>query len=130
MKISAWRTCLDGLSFRAKTSKVSIFRPAIESLEDRCLLSGGLPAGVTAFHLSSDTLEGRIAPGPDGSLWFTESNGHVGRIGADGSMTEYAPPIAGFLPGEIAIGADGNPWFSELAANEIGTISKNGTFTF
>jgi DNA-binding beta-propeller fold protein YncE len=52
-----------------------------------------------------------ITTGPDGNLWFTESNaGKIGQITTSGMFTEFSLP-AGNSPGEITLGPDGNLWF-------------------
>ena len=56
-----------------------------------------------------------IAAGPDGNLWFTESNANkIGRITTAGVITEFPIPTAGSGPFGIAAGPDGNLWFTEL----------------
>src|SRR4249920_3048723 len=50
-----------------------------------------------------------IAIAPDGTLWFTESNGNrIGRMAQDGTrLAEFALPHAGSAPRIITIGSDG-----------------------
>jgi virginiamycin B lyase len=70
-----------------------------------------------------------IVAGPDGNLWFTESNGNkIGRIKPDGSIKEFDLPNAGSEPYGITVGADGNLWFTERAGNAIGRMTTNGDF--
>ena len=91
------------------------------------------PAGITA--------------GPDGALWFTESQetnvvtrsaagftthytgGKVGRMTTSGAFTEYAIPTANGAPGGITTGPDGALWFTERKGNKIGRVSTSGAFT-
>ncbi|MFF9013421.1 hypothetical protein ACF09C_10705 [Streptomyces sp. NPDC014870] len=64
-----------------------------------------------------------IAAGPDGNLWFTETDGdRVGRITTAGAITEYATPTANSSPRGIAAGPDANMWFAENQVNQIGKI--------
>ena len=69
----------------------------------------------------------RIAAGPDGNLWFTESAnpGRIGRITPTGTIDEFA---AGLTPNSapvgIAAGPDANLWFTENA--NPGRIGKIG----
>ena len=64
-----------------------------------------------------------ITAGPDGNLWFTESNGNkIGRITPDGDITEFPVPTSGSGPYGIATGADGNIWFTERFADAIGRL--------
>src|SRR5436305_271920 len=100
----------------------------LEQLEDRCV-----PA-VTITELSANLADGAhpygIVAGPDGTLWFTESGagriGRIGRITADGTITEYADGISGG-PRGIAAGFDGNLWFTE--GDRIGRITRTGAVT-
>ena len=71
-----------------------------------------------------------IAAGPDGNLWFTESNGNrIGRITTAGVVTEFPIPTASSDPRAIASGPDGNLWFVEFAGEQIGRITPAGVFT-
>jgi virginiamycin B lyase len=84
-----------------------------------------------------------ITNGPDGALWFTESDqadddtrrgvrrvgGKVGRMTMSGVFTEYAIPTADSAPGSIAAGPDGALWFTEGKGNKIGRVSTSGAFT-
>src|SRR5687768_14986637 len=76
--------------------------------------------GVTITQFPVPTGNSRpytIVPGPDGALWFTESNGDkIGRITPSGQITEYPVPTAASGPYGIAVGADGNIWFTERFA--------------
>jgi uncharacterized protein (TIGR03437 family) len=104
---------------------------------------GGAPvtATITEFPLpangnfpdqcsSGDAEPLRIAAGPDGALWFTESNSNkIGRITTSGSITEYCIPTAGATPQGIAAGSDGNVWFIESTANQVGRITPSGSIT-
>src|SRR5216683_911350 len=46
-----------------------------------------------------------IAAGPDGALWFTETNGNkIGRITTGGTVSEVTIPTAGSQPVGIAAG--------------------------
>lgn len=67
-----------------------------------------------------------LATGPDGALWFTESSGKIGRIDANGNLTEASLP-SGDRPGAIAPGPDGNMWFTvESYPFGIGQVSVTG----
>jgi streptogramin lyase len=71
-----------------------------------------------------------IALGPDGALWFTESNGNkIGRITVDGTITEFPIPTASSDPFGIAQGPDGALWFTEINRNKIGRITVGGVIT-
>ena len=76
---------------------------------------------------------GGITSGPDGNIWFTEvgSDGYIGRITPDGTVTVVAPVA---WPREIAPGPGGNLWFTTGAPGEgqlgrLGRISPTGKIT-
>src|SRR5262249_29248993 len=71
---------------------------------------------------ASNSLPSSITAGPDGNMWFTETNA-IGRISLDGTLTEF--PATG--PGNIVAGPDGNLWFTEPSA--IGKITPAGQIT-
>jgi len=82
-------------------------------------------AGITA---SSSPFG--IAAGPDGNLWFAESNaGKIGRITPGGTVTEYPTSAANSGPFGITAGPDGNLWFTEQTGNKIGRITTAGAIT-
>src|SRR5262249_57063243 len=92
------------------------------------------PAGeITLFPLPSPPRRnpGSIATGPDGNLWFTESNhnivtgifSQIGRITPSGVVTEF-PLAPATFPGAIIAGPDGNLWFTQAAG--FGRISPSG----
>ena len=63
--------------------------------------------------------------GPDGNLWFTESDrGTIGRITPSGTITEFPLEEQESGPYGITVGADGNLWFTERFANQIGKIRR------
>jgi virginiamycin B lyase len=68
-----------------------------------------------------------IAAGPDGNLWFCESNRNkIGRATPQGEMTEFDVT---FPPREITPGPDGNMWFAADdfdIGGEVGRISPAG----
>jgi virginiamycin B lyase len=85
-----------------------------------------------------------IIAGPDGALWFTESEGSntgagkIGRITTGGSISLYAIPYVDVHtqnhPNRITAGPDGALWFTESAGtiNGDGMISRittTGNFT-
>lgn len=91
------------------------------------LLPGQAGVSVKAY---SSAEAGRIAMGPDGALWFTETNaGKIGRITTDGVITEYAIPTANGFPFGITTGPDGALWFTEVQSQKIGRITTDGTVT-
>jgi len=71
---------------------------------------------------------GLMTAGPDGALWFTESN-NIGRITTAGRFAEYPVPTPFAGPWGIAAGPDGALWFTEEFGNSIGRITAAGTVT-
>jgi len=72
-----------------------------------------------------------LTVGPDGNVWMGMS-GHIGRLNADGTVTNFTIPSGTSDVGGIARGPDGNIWFTadgSLAggtANNIGRITTAG----
>jgi virginiamycin B lyase len=69
------------------------------------------------FPLPSQIPPGAITRGPDGNIWFTESETgttgarKIGRITPQGVITEF-PLSSDGGPVDIAAGPDGNLWFT------------------
>jgi len=79
---------------------------------------------------TSGSLPDGIAAGPDGNLWFTESNGNkIAKISPAGVPTEYPVPTLVSLPYGIVAGPDGNLWFTEYSSGKVGKISTAGVIT-
>ena len=101
-------------------------RPRLEGLEDRRLLS----VTITEFPVptASANLTG-ITAGPDGHLWFVETNANkIGEINpTTHAISEFAIPTTkstkNVEPFWITAGPDGNLWFTEFYTSEIGMIS-------
>ena len=73
---------------------------------------------------------GRITLGPDGALWFTETNAsRIGRITTSGVLTEFSLPKSNSYPLGITVGPDGALWFTEVYKQTIGRITTDGTIT-
>jgi len=71
-----------------------------------------------------------ISAGPDGNVWFIESNGNkIGRITTTGVITEFPIPTASSNPDGITAGPDNNLWFTEYYGNKIGRITTAGVIT-
>ena len=84
---------------------------------------------LTLYQLDETFRPTGIASGPDGNLWFTERNGHVGKISTSGIVTAFVIPSAGVIggvatgiPGSITTGPDGNLWFTEYSTSCIPCI--------
>ena len=75
---------------------------------------------------------GGIKVGPDGALWFVETTAQqIGRIGVDGTVTEFPLPDEGITEGQgfIAVGPDGALWFNMDDTNQLGRITSAGEIT-
>jgi virginiamycin B lyase len=71
-----------------------------------------------------------IVSGPDGNLWFTESNRDVvGRITPQGAITEFPTPTKGSQPTVITVGPDRNLWFTEVSGNKVARMTTSGAVT-
>lgn len=67
-----------------------------------------------------------IVAGP-GGMWFTEETGdRIGRIDANGVITEFNVTTPSSKPTGIALGPDGNIWFTLAAADRIGRVTPAG----
>jgi virginiamycin B lyase len=77
---------------------------------------------VTEFPLPSDA-QG-IAPGPDGSLWFTQ-DGAIGKMTAQGAITMY-PIDKGSRPSDLVAANDGSLWFSDYFADTVSHVATTG----
>ena len=66
-----------------------------------------------------------MTAGPDGNLWFTETNGNIGRITPAGVITEFQTDVAPLS--DITTGPDGNLWF--IGTSTVGRITPTGAIT-
>ena len=60
-----------------------------------------------------------MVKGPDGALWFLETNpgiNKLARVTTGGSFTEYAMPASITFPSGLVSGPDGNLWFDDEAS--------------
>jgi virginiamycin B lyase len=72
-----------------------------------------------------------VGIGPDGTAWFTESNGrrsYIGHIAADGSIVTFRVPWKGYEMFSIVEGPDHAMWFSD-STRRIGRITLDGHIT-
>jgi virginiamycin B lyase len=91
---------------------------------------------VTLYNLPAPYEEPRgIAPGPNDTVWFTETGGHAGGEGIAsitqaGMITEFPVP-ADTRPFGLTFGPDGNVWFTKVSPPyAIGQMTPSGTVTF
>jgi streptogramin lyase len=77
--------------------------------------------------LAANPTGGNITAGPDGNLWFAESDGDgIGQITTAGVRAGFAGLAAAANPQQIVTALDGALWFTETAANQIGRITTGG----
>jgi virginiamycin B lyase len=68
--------------------------------------------------------------GPDGAIWFTESNGTnawIGRLTTAGSLNQFPLPVT--APQYITAGSDGALWFTESSTNKVYRMTTSGAVT-
>ncbi len=72
------------------------------------------PGGNQAFMVA----------GPDGAIWYTDSNNDaIGRMTTTPLITYAEYPVTpGSAPSGITVGPDGNIWFMESGSNKIGVV--------
>jgi len=76
-----------------------------------------------------------ITLGADGNMWFTESEldvSQIGRIDAQGNITEFVVPTRFSQPSDIISGPDGALWFTAPSGFPdffIGRVTTDGQFT-
>jgi len=69
-----------------------------------------------------------IVKGPDGNLWFCESNANkIGKITTSGVITEYTLPHSGSGPNGLTVGPDNELWFTEYNRKMIGRLTTTGS---
>ncbi len=92
---------------------------------------GAISEYSSALAASSDP--DRIAPGPEGNLWFTDEGkpAVIGRITTAGAITEFSAGLqAASQPYGITTGPEGNLWFTDRGRpSAVGRITPGGTIT-
>jgi virginiamycin B lyase len=79
-------------------------------------------AGKTTQFPTSGRVNG-VCGGPDGNVWFGESNDRIARIApAAGAITEFVIPTAGASPGGCTNGPDGKVWFTEPNPAKVANV--------
>ena len=92
---------------------------------------------ITNYPLSQSGIENGailaqdLAFGPDGAIWFTDSNtDHIGRMTTDGNFAEYSTPSTSLenAPLMLTAGSDGAMWYTEQSnTGTIGRIALAGS---
>jgi streptogramin lyase len=87
---------------------------------------------ITRYRV--DGAPSQIIAGPDGALWFGDSDGDrsaLGRISPEGALTYV--PLLGFTPTSLAVGWDGSFWVAGApeprGANELARVTPTGQVT-
>jgi virginiamycin B lyase len=96
-----------------------------------------LTGAVTRYPLPPGRTPGPLAVGPDGSVWFGTTGPAVGHLTPSGRLVGYATPtVEGPIhgpgptpPGPFVAGPDGAMWFAEMAGDNVGRITPDGTIT-
>ena len=98
------------------------------------------PSGTVTEYLNG-SFGGKITPGPNGTLWYTEdlccySEQAIGRVviaqtspGTSDGITHFQLSNGDSYPYDIVEGRDGNMWFTEQFGLAIGRITPEGTVT-
>jgi streptogramin lyase len=86
------------------------------------------------FTLHTHNYQEHITAGPDGSLWFTETDGDAGKIGRitpAGKVSEFSLPGGEGFADRITAGPDGAVWFTVGigSTGKIGRITPAGKIT-
>src|SRR5205085_1657910 len=97
----------------------------------RAMAQSGTYSDMTEYPVPTpNSFPAMITAGPDGALWFTETQGNqIGRITSTGVVTEYPVPTPSSHPWGITAGPDGALWFTEYQGNQIGRITTAGIIT-
>src|SRR5437764_1116898 len=85
--------------------------------------------GVLVHEFGVNHHPAGIAAGPDGNLWFTqtEGDGAIGRITTGGAVTVMPAALSNnAAPTDIVSGPDGRLWFTEPGAGKVGAITTLG----
>jgi streptogramin lyase len=119
-------------TFTAADSSQHTFNVVFRSAGNQTITAGTASiGGVMQFSIpTANSSPSGMTSGPDGNLWFTESDGNkIARMTVAGAVTEFSIPTAGSSPQEIATGSDGNLWFTEFKSNKVGKITPAGAVT-
>src|SRR5262249_38909140 len=107
---------------RARPAPGNYARPEVLPLEDRCLLSI-LPTG---FQLPDPhTVVSAITTTADGSVWFVETGGKIGRLASRRAVQEL-PLAPGARPTDLAAGSGGNIWIADNGRDSIDLLTPSG----
>jgi len=87
-----------------------------------------LDGSARRFAIDERTPFTSIVWGPDGNLWFSSFDGHVGRITPAGAMQAFSPP-AFFAPsGPLIGGCDGAIYVADSSRSLLWRVSPHGEY--
>jgi virginiamycin B lyase len=69
-----------------------------------------------------------ISRGPDGNMYFTNSNNTVVKITKTGIISPFTIPTNNANPQGITLGENGSLWFTEFSSSKIGEMTTSGSF--
>jgi virginiamycin B lyase len=96
------------------------------------LVSTAALAALKQFRTPTANSQPRhITLGPDGNMWFTESDfnvSQIARVNPNGKITEFVVPTRFSQPSDIVAGPDGALWFTEPSGPAIGRVTTAGRF--
>jgi virginiamycin B lyase len=79
---------------------------------------------ITTYPVRAGANIGWLTTQPDNAVWFAERNtGRIGRITADGALTEFSLPTSPAVPQGIVFAPDGNIYVTEQGANAIARLN-------
>jgi streptogramin lyase len=122
MHIHIWKrenSCLSAICF-GWMAALLLTLPAISVAQQAAVGEYPIP--------TASSFPAGVAAGPDGAVWFTESD-KIGRMTPAGCFTEYPVPTVDSGPWGITAGPDGALWFTEEFGNNIGRITTTGVVT-
>src|SRR5215813_2616805 len=115
------------------------YRPEVEALEDRWVLSTISEFGLPPLSFGGSFGATAITAGSDGNVWFTDPVAHTvgritpsGRITPAGQITTFTLPDTLASVGALTAGPDGNVWFTETiypTGEKVGRITPTGQIT-
>ena len=96
------------------------------------LVRVGPDGQVSRIKLEAGSRPMVLARGPDGAIWFSRGDGHIGRVGGAGTGSAGAVSAVPVLsragsPYGLCAGPDGTLWYTLIAADRIGRIGPDGT---
>lgn len=84
------------------------------------------PSGSLKHTYTTPDVAIRIA-GSQNNLWFTDyAHNAVGKLDANGKVTEYPVPTANAGVNAITVASDGSVWFAESNASKVGRLDSAG----